>query len=138
MTLPALFIYAGTTFITTLVIFAWIGKYFKGIYGCLYRSLSDQPEILHSKNREDVGRSLRKRSIMRGRFVDIVTNIFPVKIFARRAHEDAYFRRQPARQCRRCRETGNHHYPHVPDATYPELLDHALPDLRLRACMAYR
>ena len=86
------FIYAATTFITTLAIFAWIGTYFAGftaIYIVLYLINLRYfiPKI--AKMSEEAS---RKRSIMRGRFVDIVTNIFLVKIFARRAHEDAYFR----------------------------------------------
>ena len=86
------FIYAGTTFITTLVIFAWIGKYFAGftaVYILLYLINLKYfiPKI--SKLSEEAS---RKRSVMRGRFVDIVTNIFLVKIFARGAHEDSYFR----------------------------------------------
>lgn len=86
------FIYAATTFVTTLAIFAWIGKYFAGftaIYILLYLVNLKYfiPRI--TKLSEDAS---RKRSVMRGRFVDIVTNIFLVKIFARCAHEDAYFR----------------------------------------------
>lgn len=86
------FIYAATTFITTLVIFAWIGTYFAGftaVYILLY--LINLKYFIPKIARMSEEAS-RKRSIMRGRFVDIVTNIFLVKIFARRAHEDAYFR----------------------------------------------
>lgn len=86
------FIFAGTTFLTTLVLFFWIGPYFAGfaaIYIALYLINLQYfiPKI--TKLSETAS---RKRSIMRGRFVDIVTNIFLVKIFARRQHEDAYFR----------------------------------------------
>jgi ATP-binding cassette subfamily B multidrug efflux pump len=86
------FIYAATTFITTLAVFAWIGKYFAGftaVYILLYLINLKYfiPKI--TKLSEDAS---RKRSVMRGRFVDILTNIFLVKIFARRAHEDAHFR----------------------------------------------
>lgn len=85
------FIFAGTTFLTTLFIFAWVGVYFT-VFTALYIAayalmlryfvprISDLSEV-----------ASRKRSVMRGRFVDIITNIFLVKIFARRAHEDAYF-----------------------------------------------
>lgn len=86
------FIFAGTTFLTTLVLFFWVGPYFAvfaGIYIGLYiiNLRYFIPKI--TKLSETAS---RKRSIMRGRFVDIVTNIFLVKIFARRQHEDAYFR----------------------------------------------
>lgn len=86
------FIYAGTTFIVTLIVFSWIGTYFAG-FTALYITLYFLnlryfiPKI--SAQSEDAS---RKRSVMRGRFVDIITNIFLVKIFARRAHEDSYFR----------------------------------------------
>lgn len=86
------FIYAGTTFIATLAVFSWIGVYFAG-FTMLYIALYFVnlwyfiPKITHLSEVAS-----RKRSVMRGRFVDIVTNIFLVKIFARRAHEDSYFR----------------------------------------------
>ncbi len=86
------FIYAGTTFITTLAIFSWIGTYFAGftaVYIGLYLLNLRYfiPKITNLSNEAS-----RKRSIMRGRFVDIVSNIFLVKIFARRAFEDTYFK----------------------------------------------
>ncbi len=86
------FIFAGTTFLTTLALFFWVGPYFAG-FAAIYIGLYIInlryyiPKI--TKLSETAS---RKRSIMRGRFVDIVTNIFLVKIFARRQHEDAYFR----------------------------------------------
>lgn len=86
------FIYAGTTFISTLVIFSWIGVYFAGFtlaYITLY-TLNLRyfiPRIRHLSET-----SSRARSVIRGRFVDIISNIFLVKIFAHRAHEDAYFK----------------------------------------------
>lgn len=86
------FIYAGTTFIVTLAVFSWIGVYFAGftaIYIVLYL-INLRYFIPKIANLSEV--ASRKRSVMRGRFVDIVTNIFLVKIFARRAHEDSYFR----------------------------------------------
>lgn len=86
------FIYAGTTFIATLALFSWIGIYFAGftvIYILLY-IVNLNYFIPRIKNLSKY--ASEKRSVMRGRFVDIVTNIFLVKIFARRAHEDAYFR----------------------------------------------
>ena len=86
------FIYAGTTFIVTLAVFSWIGVYFAAftaIYITLYfvNLWYFIPKITALS--EDAS---RKRSVMRGRFIDIITNIFLVKIFARRTHEDAYFR----------------------------------------------
>jgi ATP-binding cassette, subfamily B, multidrug efflux pump len=86
------FIFAGTAFITTLAVFSWIGVYFAGFtaaYIVLY-ILNLRYFIPKIARLSEI--SSRKRSIMRGRFVDIVTNIFLVKIFARRAHEDSYFR----------------------------------------------
>jgi ATP-binding cassette subfamily B multidrug efflux pump len=86
------FIFAGTNFITTLIIFAWIGPYFAGftaIYIALY-ILNLRYFIPKITNLSEL--ASRKRSVMRGRFVDIVTNIFLVKIFARQKHEDSYFR----------------------------------------------
>ncbi len=86
------FIFAGTTFLTSLAIFAWIGVYFAAftaIYIALYivNITHFVPKI------QDLSETAsRKRSVMRGRFVDIITNIFLVKIFARRTFEDAYFR----------------------------------------------
>jgi ATP-binding cassette subfamily B multidrug efflux pump len=86
------FMIAGTTFLTSLVIFGWIGIYFAGLttlYLALYAvnlwyfvpRIQGQSEF-----------ASRKRSIVRGRFVDIITNIYLVKIFARRKHEDQYFK----------------------------------------------
>lgn len=86
------FIFAGVTSLTTLCVFIWVGPQFAVLtlaYIALYfgnlryftraiRTLSETAS--------------RKRSAMRGRFVDILSNILLVKIFARRVHEDAYFR----------------------------------------------
>jgi len=86
------FIYAGTTFIVSLAVFAWIGPYFAAftaIYITLY--IINLRYFIPKVTKLSENAS-RKRSVMRGRFTDIVTNIFLVKIFARRAHEDAYFR----------------------------------------------
>ncbi len=86
------FIYAATTFLTTLAVFSWIGKYFVGftaVYICLY--LLNLRYFIPKITRMSHAAS-QKRSVMRGRFVDIVTNIFLVKIFARRDFEDSYFK----------------------------------------------
>jgi len=86
------FIYAGMTFIVTLALFSWIGLYFAGftaVYITLY-ALNLRYFIPKIQAQAEI--ASRKRSVMRGRFVDIVTNIFLVKIFARRDHEDRYFR----------------------------------------------
>jgi len=86
------FIYAGVTFLTTLAVFIWIGPDFAGytaIYIVLY---SINLKYFVPRIRLMSEQTSRKRSIMRGRFVDIITNIFLVKIFARRQHEDRYFR----------------------------------------------
>ncbi len=86
------FIYAGTTFIATLAIFSWIGAYFAGftaIYIVLY--ILNLRYFIPKVTKMSENAS-RKRSVMRGRFVDIVSNIFLVKIFARRQFEDSYFK----------------------------------------------
>ena len=86
------FIYAGVTFLTTLAIFTWIGRDFAGYtfgYIVLY---AINLNYFVPRIRKLAEHTSRKRSVMRGRFVDIITNIFLVKIFARRAHEDTYFR----------------------------------------------
>jgi len=86
------FIYAGTTFIVTLAIFSWIGLYFAGFTAMyiIFYVINLRYFIPRIQNLSEI--ASRKRSVMRGRFTDIVTNIFLVKIFARRAHEDSYFR----------------------------------------------
>ena len=86
------FIFAGITSLTTLSIFMWIGRDFGGytaVYILLYIL---NVRYFVPKIQAMAEFSSRKRSVMRGRFVDILTNIFLVKIFARRTHEDAYFR----------------------------------------------
>lgn len=86
------FIFAGTTFIATLAIFSWIGVYFAGFTAVFIFLYLLNLRYFIPKIQGLAETASRKRSIMRGRFVDIVTNIFLVKIFARRGHEDAYFR----------------------------------------------
>ncbi|MCB1539102.1 MAG: ABC transporter ATP-binding protein, partial [Alphaproteobacteria bacterium] len=86
------FIFAGVTFLTTLSLFAWIGRDF-AIYTVLYLAaylVNLRYFVPHIRKLSE--NSSRKRSVMRGRFVDIITNILLVKVFARRNHEDAYFR----------------------------------------------
>jgi ATP-binding cassette subfamily B multidrug efflux pump len=86
------FIYAGTTFAATLVIFLWIGPYFAGVTAIYIALYILNLRFFIPRITAQAETASRKRSIMRGRFVDIVTNIFLVKIFARQAHEDSYFR----------------------------------------------
>jgi ATP-binding cassette, subfamily B, multidrug efflux pump len=86
------FIYAGTTFIATLIIFSWIGVYFAGFTAAFITLYLLNLRYFIPKIQSYAEIASRKRSVMRGRFVDIVTNIFLVKIFARRTHEDYYFR----------------------------------------------
>lgn len=86
------FIFAGTTFLVSLAVFSWIGFYFAGftaIYISLYlvNLFYFIPKVTALSEEAS-----RKRSVMRGRFVDIVSNIFLVKIFARRDFEDSYFK----------------------------------------------
>lgn len=86
------FIYAGATFISSFAIFAWIGLHFAAftaVYITLY-AMNLRYFVPKIQNQAEL--ASRKRSIMRGRFVDIVTNVFLVKIFARQRHEDGYFK----------------------------------------------
>lgn len=86
------FIYAATTFIATLAVFSWIGVYFAGFTAIYIAFYLLNLRYFIPKIREMSTVASRKRSVMRGRFVDIVSNIFLVKIFARRAFEDSYFK----------------------------------------------
>lgn len=86
------FIYAGTMFIATLAIFSWIGVYFLGFTALYIVAYVFNLRYFVPKIQNKAELASRKRSIMRGRFVDIVTNIFLVKIFARRDFEDRYFK----------------------------------------------
>ncbi len=86
------FIYAATTFIATLAVFSWIGVYFAGFTAIYIAFYLLNLRYFIPRIREMSTVASRKRSVMRGRFVDIVSNIFLVKIFARRAFEDSYFK----------------------------------------------
>jgi len=86
------FVYAGVTFVTTLVLFMTLGYVFAAltaVYITLYL-LNLRFFIPRIRNLSEV--ASRKRSVMRGRFMDILANIFLVKIFARKNFEDAYLR----------------------------------------------
>ena len=85
------FIYSGVTSITTLLLFIWVGPQFALltlIYILVY-FLNIHRYISKIRGLSEI--ASQKRSVMRGRFVDILSNILLVKIFARRNHEDAYF-----------------------------------------------
>ena len=86
------FIFASITSLTTLVVFAWIGHDFAGYTAAYITLYILNVRYFVPRIQAMAEASSRKRSVMRGRFVDILTNIFLVKIFARRVHEDAYFR----------------------------------------------
>jgi ATP-binding cassette, subfamily B, multidrug efflux pump len=86
------FIYAGTTFLATFIIFGWIGTYFAGFTAIYIGLYIVNLKYFIPRIQAQAETASRKRSVMRGRFVDIVTNIFLVKIFARQAHEDRYFK----------------------------------------------
>lgn len=86
------FIYAGTTFIATFAIFSWIGVYFAGFTAAYIALYLVNLRYFIPRIRKQSETASRARSVIRGRFVDIIANIFLVKIFARRAHEDAYFK----------------------------------------------
>lgn len=85
------FIFAGVTSLTTLALFLWVGPYFAAItaaYIVVY-FLNIHYFMSRIRNLSEV--AARRRSVMRGRFVDILSNILLVKIFARARHEDSYF-----------------------------------------------
>lgn len=86
------FIYAGTTFVATFAIFSWIGTYFAGFTAIYIFFYACNLKYFVPRIQSQANIASRKRSVMRGRFVDIVTNIFLVKIFARQRHEDDYFK----------------------------------------------
>jgi ATP-binding cassette subfamily B multidrug efflux pump len=86
------FIYAGVMFLTTLAIFSWIGSSFAGFTAAYMILYAINLGYFVPRIRALAEGTSRKRSVMRGRFVDILTNIFLVKIFARREYEDRYFR----------------------------------------------
>lgn len=85
------FIWSGVTFIVSLVLYAQTGWYLLPVVFCLlgcysvllYKYLPTLKEL--SKIAAD------EQSILRGKHVDIVTNILTVKLFARKSHEDARF-----------------------------------------------
>jgi len=85
------FVYASVTFLSSFVIFLWVGSSFAlatGIYLALYmaNTVYFVPRVRHLSEVAS-----QKRSVMRGRFVDILSNMLLVKIFARGTHEDRYF-----------------------------------------------
>jgi len=85
------FVYASVTFLSSFAIFLWVGSSFAlatGIYLSLYmaNTVYFVPRVRHLSEVAS-----QKRSVMRGRFVDILSNMLLVKIFARGTHEDRYF-----------------------------------------------
>lgn len=86
------FIYSGVTAITTLVMFVWIGTPFAAVTAVYIALYFVNLNYFTKRIRRMSEVAARNRSAMRGRFVDILSNILLVKIFARRVHEDAYFR----------------------------------------------
>ncbi|MBU6234342.1 MAG: ABC transporter ATP-binding protein/permease [Alphaproteobacteria bacterium] len=85
------FIYAGITSVTTLAIFVWVGPYFAIATAAYITLYFINLNYFMAKVTGLSELAARKRSVMRGRFVDILSNILLVKIFARRDHEDRYF-----------------------------------------------
>lgn len=86
------FVYAFITFATTLGLFVWIGNIF-AIQTVMYigfYALNLRYFIPKIQNLSEV--SSRRRSVVRGRFIDTLSNMFLVKLFSRKMHEDAYFR----------------------------------------------
>ncbi len=85
------FIFAGVTALTTLALFLWVGTAFVALtfayivlYGLNLRHFTGRVRDLSEI-------TSRRRSVMRGRFVDILSNILLVKVFARARDEDRYF-----------------------------------------------
>ncbi|NBX65460.1 MAG: ABC transporter ATP-binding protein [Proteobacteria bacterium] len=85
------FIYAGVTSLTTLGIFLWVGPYFAAVTALYIAAYFLNIHFFMRRIRNLSEVAARKRSVMRGRFVDILSNILLVKIFARARHEDRYF-----------------------------------------------
>src|SRR5690606_11108858 len=72
------FVYAGVTFLTTFAVFCWIGAPF-AIFAFVYMAgyaLNMLLFIPRVRNLSQI--ASRCRSIMRGRYVDIVSNVFLV------------------------------------------------------------
>lgn len=85
------FIYAAVTFIVSLIVFATIGWMlclFAALYilGYAINTLYFIPKIQSLSENLSI-----KRSIVRGRAVDVLSNIFLVKLFARQNFEDKNF-----------------------------------------------
>lgn len=89
-TLTGPFLVAFVTFTVSFVLFAWTHWIFGAIaliwaagYALLLRTYI--PRILDASKEAS-----ERASVIRGRFVDSLSNILSVKLFARRSHEDAY------------------------------------------------
>lgn len=85
------FIYAAVTFIVSIIVFATIGwmlSLFAALYILCYiiNTLYFIPKIQSLSENLSI-----KRSIVRGRAVDVLSNIFLVKLFARQNFEDKNF-----------------------------------------------
>ena len=76
--LIAVILFSMTYWVFAVITLAWVGFYIILLY--IY-----VPKV-HARSVESYDQS----SIVRGRFVDTLTNILTVKLFARRQHEDAY------------------------------------------------
>ncbi len=85
-------LYAGVSFFTAFFLFLSVGSFFAWLI-VFYLGISIANLIYFVPRISEIStESSRRRSAMRGRYIDILTNILTVKLFARRHHEDAQFR----------------------------------------------
>jgi ATP-binding cassette, subfamily B, multidrug efflux pump len=85
------FIYALVTFLVSMIVFlsiGWMFAAFTAIY-LLFYGINTYFFIPRIQNLSNI--VSQKRSIVRGRYVDILSNIFLVKLFARKQYEDTSF-----------------------------------------------
>jgi ATP-binding cassette subfamily B multidrug efflux pump len=87
------FTYAAITFIVTLVVFSTIGAKF-AIFTAIYIILYSLNTLYFIPRVQKLSEALSiSRSLVRGRYFDILSNILLVKIFARSQHEDHHFKK---------------------------------------------
>ena len=87
------FTYAAITFAVTLIVFSMIGAKF-AIFTAIYIGLYSLNTLYFIPRVQKLSEILSiSRSLVRGRYFDILSNILLVKIFARSQHEDSHFRK---------------------------------------------
>lgn len=86
------FTYAAITFLVTLSVFSTIGFKF-ALFTAIYILLYSLNTLYFIPRVQKLSEALSiSRSIVRGRYFDILSNIFLVKAFARTAYEDHHFK----------------------------------------------